>query len=103
MAAPNNLAEAFALRAGLHPEKPAVFWGEYEHSYGALHADALRLAASLKSDFGIQPGDRVGLWLKNCPEFVSALYAIFQAGAVAVPINNFLKPAEILHITLRRA
>ncbi len=98
MAAPNNLAEAFALRAGLHPEKPAVFWGEHEHSYGALHADALRLAASLRSEFGIQPGDRVGLWLKNCPEFVPALFAIFQAGAVAVPINNFLKPAEILHI-----
>ena len=98
MAAPNNLAEAFALRAGLHPEKPAVFWGEHEHTYGGLHADALRLAASLKSEFGIQPGDRVGLWLKNCPEFVPALFAIFQAGAVAVPINNFLKPAEILHI-----
>ena len=98
MAPSNNLAEAFAQSAARHPEKPAIFWGEHEHSYGALHGDAVRLAATLQVEHGVRPGDRVGLWLKNCPEFVPALYAILEAGAVAVPINNFLKPAEIHHI-----
>ena len=98
MALPNNLAEAFSQSAARHPEKAAIFWGEQEHSYGSLHADAVRLAAALRGDLGVRPGDRVGLWLKNCPEFVPALYAILEAGAVAVPINNFLKPAEIHHI-----
>lgn len=98
MASPTNLAAAFAESVACHPQKPAVFWGDQEHSYGALHADTLRLAAVLQRDLGVQRGDRVGLWLKNCPEFVPALFAIFQAGAVAVPINNFLKPAEIQHI-----
>jgi long-chain acyl-CoA synthetase len=36
--------------------------------------------------------------LKNCPEFVPALFAVLACGAVVVPINNFLKPEEILHI-----
>jgi long-chain acyl-CoA synthetase len=46
----------------------------------------------------VQPGDRVAIWLKNCPEFVSVLFGILQAGAVAVPINNFLKPDEVSYI-----
>jgi long-chain acyl-CoA synthetase len=49
-------------------------------------------------DFGVRPGDRVGIWLKNCPEFIPALFGILQAGAVAVPINNFLKPGEVQFI-----
>jgi acyl-CoA synthetase (AMP-forming)/AMP-acid ligase II len=32
--------------------------------------------------FGVQPGDRVALWLKNRPEFVPALFGILNAGAV---------------------
>ena len=46
----------------------------------------------------MKPGDRVGLWLKNCPEFVPALFGILAAGGVVVPINNFLKPAEVTYI-----
>jgi long-chain acyl-CoA synthetase len=52
----------------------------------------------LESSFGVRRGDRVGIWLKNCPEFVPVLFGIWQAGALAVPINNFLKPAEVQFI-----
>ena len=44
------------------------------------------------------PGDRVGLWMKNRPEFVPALLGILNASAVAVPINNFLKSEEVSYI-----
>jgi long-chain acyl-CoA synthetase len=40
----------------------------------------------------------VALWLKNCPEFVVSLFGILHIGAVAVPINNFLKPDEVNYI-----
>ena len=40
----------------------------------------------------------VGLWLKNCPEFIPSLFGILHAGAVVVPINNFLKPDEVNYI-----
>ncbi len=46
----------------------------------------------------MKPGDRVALWLKNCPEFVPCVFGILQADAVVVPINNFLKPAEVAYI-----
>ncbi len=93
-----NLADAFAASARLDPNKIALFWGEAEFSYGQLHAQTLWVAEQLRADFKIQPGDRVGLWLKNCPQFVPALFGVLQADAVVVPINNFLKPAEVSYI-----
>ena len=93
-----NLARAFSLAAEKHPHKPAVFWGDQEHSYELLLAQTHQVASLLLHQFGVKPGDRVGLWLKNCPEFISAFFGVLQAGAVVVPINNFLKPEEILHI-----
>ena len=43
-----------------------------------------------------QPGDRVGLiWLKNCPEFIFALFGIMLAEGVVVSINSFLTPDEV--------
>jgi long-chain acyl-CoA synthetase len=93
-----NLASAFAATAQKHSAKPAVFWGEEEHSYERLFAQSLQLAAHLQRTVGVRPGDRVGLWLKNCPEFVPALFGVLASGAVVVPINNFLKPDEVHHI-----
>ena len=90
-----NLATAFARSVQQRPDKTALFWGEREYSYGELWQQTLRVAAWLQEEFAVQPGQRVGLWLKNCPEFVPALFGILQAGAVAVPINNFLKPGEV--------
>ena len=46
----------------------------------------------------MRPGERVGIWLSNCPEFISALFGTLRAGAVVVPINNFLKADEVDYI-----
>lgn len=93
-----NLSCAFASAAASHSKKTAVFWGEQEHSYEMLLAQSRALAAHLQGTLGVKPGDRVGLWLKNCPEFVPALFAVLELGAVVVPINNFLKADEVNHI-----
>jgi long-chain acyl-CoA synthetase len=93
-----NLATAFASAAETHAGKVAVFWGDQEFSYGLLLAQTRRLAVQLQNELGVKYGDRVGLWLKNCPEFIPALFGVLQAGGVVVPINNFLKPDEVHHI-----
>lgn len=93
-----NLATAFAGCAEKNARKTAIFYGQREISYAELLAQSKKVAAHLQNDFGVKPGDRVALWLKNRPEFVAAVFGILQAGAVVVPVNNFLKPAEVGYI-----
>jgi long-chain acyl-CoA synthetase len=93
-----NLPLAFSNSARRDPQKIALFWGDAVFSYGELWSRSLWVAGRLTQDFAVQPGDRVGIWLKNCPEFIPALFGILQAGAVVVPINNFLKPSEVQYI-----
>jgi long-chain acyl-CoA synthetase len=93
-----DLAVAFSNCARKNAHKTAIFYGEREILYAELQSQALNLAAHLQDSFGVKPGDRVALWLKNCPEFVTAVFGILQTGAVVVPINNFLKPAEVNYI-----
>ena len=93
-----NLASAFAASAQKRLDKVAMYWGESEFTYGALYGLSLAVAKQLADQFGVKAGDRVALWLKNRPEFVPALFGILNAGAVVVPINNFLKPEEVNYI-----
>ena len=93
-----NLAGAFADSVHKHSRKTALFWGEREYVYAELWHQSVFVAEQLHRQFGVQPGDRVGLWLKNCPEFIPSFFGILQAGAVVVPINNFLKPDEVNYI-----
>ena len=93
-----DLAQAFADSAQKHLSKPAIFYGDQQFTYASLFEQTNALAAHLATELGVQPGDRVALWLKNCPEFVPALFGILSAGAVVVPINNFLKPHEMGYI-----
>ena len=62
-----NLASAFAASAQTNAGKIAVFWGDREIAYAELAAQARQVAAHLQTRFAVKPGDRVGLWLKNCP------------------------------------
>ena len=93
-----NLATAFALMVDKNPQKKALFWGESEYSYQDLLDQSFRVAGHLRAKLGVKPGDRVALWLKNCPEFIPSLFGILFAGGVVVPVNNFLKPDEVAFI-----
>ena len=93
-----NLARAFTDSASRHRDKTAVFWGNEEISYDLLLRRAAGVAAQLIEKEKLQPGERVALWLKNCPEFIPSYFGILLAGGVVVPINNFLKPDEVSFI-----
>ena len=93
-----NLATAFLQSAQKCAGKPAIFWGEEVVTYDDIVAQSRWLASKLSDEMLVKPGERVAIWLKNCPEFVSVLFGILQSGAVVVPINNFLKPDEVTYI-----
>lgn len=93
-----NLVTAFEASAARASSKTALFWGDQEFSYGDLWGRSGYLAGRLQETYGVRKGDRVGIWLKNCPEFVPVFFGILHAGGVVVPINNFLKPDEVVYI-----
>jgi long-chain acyl-CoA synthetase len=72
-----------------------VFFG---NSITFKEFDALvdRLAAALQG-LGLQKGDRVSVYMANCPQTVMAYYAIWRAGGVAVPSNPLYTAAEFAH------
>ena len=93
----NHLASAFLDVARSRPDKTALFWGDARYSYGHYRDQVLGTAGLLREK-GVRPGDRVAVWLRNCPEFVGAMFGVLAADAVLVPINNFLKPAEVAYM-----
>ena len=72
----------------------------FEHgttlTFASLHRDSDRLARNLAS-FGVVPGDRVMVMLKNRIEFMLAMLAIMKLGAIFVPINTELKGSFLQH------
>ncbi len=86
-----NLAHWLERTATTQGAQPALLLGEtVVADYATFHAKATALAAKLQ----VAPGDRVGLFLSNCPEYLIAFYATWIAGAAAVPINNKLHGRE---------
>jgi long-chain acyl-CoA synthetase len=93
-----TVIEQFDAIATGRPKKVAIYWGGDRITYGELRGRILSHATALRQVQPVGPGERVGILLKNSPEFVYVLYAVLKSGATAVPINTFLKPPEIQHI-----
>lgn len=93
-----NLYQAFKNIALGRPEKTVVYHGEEEINYQSLLQSCRNLGAVLQQGHGIEPGARVGVWMKNRPEYLTALWGIFAAGGVAVPISSFFKPEEASYL-----
>lgn len=93
-----NLYSAFAETCERRRYHPAIFWGEAQLAYDWLAQRAAWLSRMLARDFAVQRGDRVAVWLKNCPEFPAALFGVWRAGGVVTMVNNFLKPDEVAFI-----
>ncbi|WP_457597166.1 fatty acid--CoA ligase [Hydrogenimonas sp.] len=92
-----NFYEMLAHYAGKRPRRTALFYGERKISYGRLLKKVDTLARFLELS-GIERGDRVAIFMQNAPEFVVSLFAITKIGAVAVPVNTFLKSEEVAYI-----
>lgn len=80
-----NFSDAVAIR--FPAERRNLSWLE-------LRDESLKLANQL-TVLGVSKGERIGILLPNCPEFIVAFYAIAYIGAVVVPINGRLTVPEI--------
>lgn len=77
----------------------AVAAGEQVHADWATFAGRVAaLAAGLSDKLALDPGDRVAIVMNNRPEYLEALFAVWHAGLVAVPVNARLHRDEIAYI-----
>lgn len=91
-----NLAHILEHHARLQPGRVALSCGGMTWTYGQLDALASRVAGGLAAR-GIGPGDHVALTCPNTWHFPAAYFGILKAGAIVVPLNVLLKPAEIAY------
>jgi long-chain acyl-CoA synthetase len=81
-----RLDELLRRTAERYPDRAAtVFYGRGT-TYRQLDGAVDRLAGGLRR-LGLAPGDRVALFMPNCPQLVASFYAVWRAGCVAVPVN----------------
>ena len=85
------------VAATRYPGKPATLFFGREMGYGELQAQALALAGWLQQMAGVKKGDRVALFMQNCPQFLVAFYAVVRADAVVVPVNPMNRAGEFGH------
>lgn len=63
-------------------------------TYSELNSKIDRAAWGLVG-LGVKKGDRVAVYMENCPQFVIAYFAAQRAGATVVPVNPMFKHAEL--------
>ncbi|MCB1975005.1 MAG: acyl--CoA ligase, partial [Burkholderiaceae bacterium] len=90
-----NLVHLLLRHARLTPHRPALFHGTAPFAtYGQWAARSAALARHLRAA-GLQPGDRVLLFMRNHPRYLEVLCAAWWAGLVVVPVNAKLHPREV--------
>jgi len=81
------------------PDRDALVfpWCSYRSSYGHFDADCDRVAQAMLG-LGIGPGEHVGIWATNWPEWVLIQFAAARVGAVLVNINPAYRPHELEYV-----
>ncbi|SDQ90937.1 AMP-binding protein [Virgibacillus salinus] len=104
---PKGIPETLEYRLGERPlheylirnaidrpeETGYVFYGN-NLTWEQLNNKTQRFAQFLKNR-GINKGDRVALYMQNCPQYLIGHYAIQMLGAIVVPLNPMYKEAEL--------
>jgi long-chain acyl-CoA synthetase len=83
------------LAAVQFSERPATVFLHARLSFGELKERADKLATALSRLFGIGKGDRVGIMLPNCPQYLVSFFAIVRLGAIVTNVNPIYTPREV--------
>ena len=86
----NDVLDHAAQRLG---DRIALVDGPSRYTYREVHAQVLRAVGGLRA-LGVEPGDRVAIWLPNRVEWCVAFFAAVRAGAIVVPLNTGLSVPE---------
>jgi long-chain acyl-CoA synthetase len=89
-----SIYQILNLAATYFGDRPATAFLDAELTFGDLKQHADSLAAALAA-LGIGKGDRVGVMLPNCPQYLISFFAVTRLGAIVANINPIYTPREV--------
>lgn len=90
------LTEYLRAWAKDRPQRPAVIFYGHVTTYADLDRQSDRFAALLQSK-GVGKGDRVAVFLPNCPQFHIVFFGILKLGAIHVPVSPLSRAFELAY------
>ncbi|MBY0587131.1 AMP-binding protein [bacterium] len=94
-----TFGEVLSRSAARNPDRDAVVFVDLDQRWSYVQlADEVQAVARSLISLGIQPGDHVGIWATNWPQWVFAQFATGQMGAVLVNVNPAYRPKELAYI-----
>jgi amino acid adenylation domain-containing protein len=92
-----NAAQLLLATAAADPQQPAVIDGGVTTCYGELSTRSLGIASTLQA-VGVEPDDRVAMFLPRGADAAAAFFGVLASGAIAVTVNESLRPRQIEYI-----
>ncbi len=88
------LVDRAACRFG---HREALYYEGRRWTFTQFKEDVDRCARGLIG-LGIQPGEKVALWMPNRPEWLHLFFAVFKIGAVLVPVNTRFRTVDLEYV-----
>jgi long-chain acyl-CoA synthetase len=92
--APPSLRSVIDLSLA-HGDAPFLVYEDERTTFSEHYRIASTLAHRLRSNFGIEQGDRVAIIMRNLPEWVMTFWGASLAGAIVVPLNAWWSGEEL--------
>jgi len=94
--APTSLRDVWDSSAAYGDRDFLVYDGE-RLTFADAHHQVAALAGHLRDDFGLGPGSRFAIAMRNFPEWALSFWAGVALGAVAVPLNAWWTGPELAY------
>jgi long-chain acyl-CoA synthetase len=92
--APASLRQLYAETAS---DATFIVYRDERYTFAQAYRQAARLAHVLIHEYGVQPGDRVAIAMRNYPEWITAFTAATSIGAIAVAVNALWQSEELAY------
>ena len=83
--------------AGRYGDREALCFKEQRYTFTEVAGHIDEVAKGLMQA-GVQSGDKVCLWLNNCPEWIFSMFALAKIGAVQVPVNTRFRTNDLEYV-----
>ncbi|MDC1322096.1 acyl--CoA ligase [Pseudomonadales bacterium] len=92
--APPTLRELFSESRS---DVEFIIYEDQRLTFDQAYIEASKIAMILVNDYGIAPGDRVAISMRNYPEWILAFMATTSIGGIAVAMNALWQPEEMAY------